>query len=346
MVTGGCGFIGSTLVLHLLDGGHEVLTFDAMTYAASPDTLAQLEQVPGHQFMRGDVCDADAVRTALSLFRPDWIVHLAAETHVDRSITGPGAFLRTNVMGTQTLLDVALHYWRDRDEAERAAFRLVLVSTDEVFGSLAPGERATELSRYDPRSPYAASKAAADHLACAWHQTYGLPVIVTNCVNNFGPRQFPEKLVPLAILNAIEGRPIGLYGDGLNIRDWIHCDDHASAVLAVLEEGRIGESYVIGARAEMSNLEIVRQICRHVDNATRRASPSERLITFVTDRPGHDRRYAVDPSKLERHTGWTARLTFEDGLRDCVAWYLANPGWWQPLRRERYGGERLGIAAA
>ncbi|HEX8417387.1 MAG TPA: dTDP-glucose 4,6-dehydratase [Methylobacterium sp.] len=347
LVTGGCGFIGSALVLHLVaELGHTVATLDALTYAANPVSLDSLANDPRHRLVEGDICDPDAVHALYAAFEPEAVMHLAAESHVDRSITDPGAFVRTNVIGTQVMLDGARsHYERLSGEA-RARFRFLHVSTDEVYGSLAPGAFFTEDSRYDPRSPYSASKAASDHLARAWAETYGLPVLVTNCSNNYGPRHFPEKLIPLMILNALEGRPLPVYGDGLNERDWIHVEDHARGLVAVLERGRVGETYLLGGRAVRNNLAVVRALCSAFDRLRPQGAPHDRLIRFVADRPGHDRRYAIDPGKAEAELGWVPSKTFEAALEEAVQWYLDNEAWWRPIREGRYTGERLGLSPA
>ncbi|WP_430913721.1 dTDP-glucose 4,6-dehydratase [Methylobacterium sp. sgz302541] len=347
LVTGGCGFIGSAVVLHLVrDLGHEVLTFDALTYAANPISLQPLDADPKHRFVKGDICDAEAVGRAFAEFKPQAVMHLAAESHVDRSITGPGAFIRTNVVGTQVMLDGARAHYATLQGAEKDAFRFLHVSTDEVYGSLPPDAFFTEDSRYDPRSPYSASKAASDHLARAWHETYGLPVLVTNCSNNYGPRHFPEKLIPLMILNALEGKPLPVYGDGLNERDWIHVEDHARGLVAVLERGTVGETYLLGGRSVRNNLAVVKALCAAFDRLRPESAPHERLINFVADRPGHDRRYAIDPSKSEREVGYVPARTFEQSLEDTVRWYLDNESWWRPIREGRYTGERLGLSPA
>ena len=344
LVTGGCGFIGSALVLHLVeDLGREVATLDSLTYAANPISLASLDGNPRHRLVTGDICDPAAVHALYAEFRPDAVMHLAAESHVDRSITDPGAFIRTNVVGTQVMLDGARTYWESLDGEARAGFRFLHVSTDEVYGSLPPDEFFTEDSRYDPRSPYSASKAASDHLARAWGETYGLPVLITNCSNNYGPRHFPEKLIPLMILNALEGRPLPVYGDGLNERDWIHVEDHARGLVAVLERGSLGETYLLGGRSVRNNLAVVKALCAAFDRLRPEHGPHERLISFVADRPGHDRRYAIDPGKAEREIGWTPTKSFEDALEDTVRWYLDNEAWWRPIREGRYTGERLGL---
>ena len=345
LVTGGCGFIGSALVLHLVqDLGHEVLTLDALTYAANPISLQPLADDPRHRLEQADICDPARVHALYAAFRPDAVMHLAAESHVDRSITDPGAFVRTNVIGTRVMLDGARTHWESLDGAAKAAFRFLHISTDEVYGSLPPDAFFTEESRYDPRSPYSASKAASDHLARAWHETYGLPVLVTNCSNNYGPRHFPEKLIPLMILAALEGKPLPVYGDGLNERDWIHVEDHARGLVAVLERGRIGETYLLGGRSVRNNLAVVKALCAAFDRLKPESGPHERLITFVADRPGHDRRYAIDPSKAEREVGWQPTKVFEQALEETVRWYLDNEAWWRPIREGRYSGERLGLA--
>ena len=344
IVTGGCGFIGSALVLHLVrDLGHEVTTVDALTYAANPVSLGPLDGDRRHRLVEADICDAGAMRAVVAETRPDAVLHLAAESHVDRSISEPGAFVRTNVVGTQSVLDAARAYWSDLTGEAKRAFRVLHVSTDEVYGSLPPGAFFTEASRYDPRSPYSASKAASDHLARAWHETYGLPVMVTNCSNNYGPRHFPEKLIPLMILNALEGRPLPVYGDGLNERDWIHVEDHAAGLVAVLEQGRVGETYLLGGRAVRTNMQVVHALCAAFDRLRPGSAPHERLISFVADRPGHDRRYAIDPSKAERELGWAPRAAFEERLAETVGWYLDNEAWWRPIREGRYQGQRLGL---
>ena len=345
LVTGGCGFIGSALVLHLVeDLGHEVLTLDALTYAANPVSLAPLKGNPRHRLYEADICDPAAVNAAFRDFAPEAVMHLAAESHVDRSITEPGAFIRTNVTGTQVMLDAARSHYEGLSGAGRDTFRFLHVSTDEVYGSLPPGGFFTEESRYDPRSPYSASKAASDHLARAWHETYGLPVLVTNCSNNYGPRHFPEKLIPLMILSALHGQPLPVYGDGLNERDWIHVEDHARGLVAVLERGRVGQTYLLGGRAVRNNLSVVQALCAAFDRLRPQGGLHERLITFVADRPGHDRRYAIDPGKAEAELGWAPTRSFEAALEDTIAWYLDNEAWWRPIREGRYQGERLGLA--
>jgi dTDP-glucose 4,6-dehydratase len=344
LVTGGAGFIGSALVLHLvLEGGHQVVTVDAMTYAANPRSLAPLKGHPRHRLIEADICDGPRMRAIFAEARPEAVMHLAAESHVDRSITGSGAFVRTNVLGTHALLEAARgHYDRLSGEA-KDAFRFLHVSTDEVFGSLGDEGFFTETTAYDPRSPYSASKAASDHLVSAWGHTYGLPVLISNCSNNYGPRHFPEKLIPLMILNALEGKALPLYGDGLNVRDWLHVEDHARALAAIVAKGRPGETYAIGARSERTNVQVVHTLCAALDRLNPEGAPHADLITPVRDRPGHDRRYAIDPSKIERDLGWRPQVSFEEGLEATVRWYLDNEDWWRPLRSEVYGGERLGL---
>ncbi len=343
LVTGGAGFIGSAVVRHLvLDRGAEVLVVDALTYAGDRRTLAPCEGRPGFSFLHADICDEAVMRDAMAGFAPDWVMHLAAESHVDRSIAGAAPFIRTNVGGTFSVLEAARATLAGYDAARRAAFRVLHVSTDEVFGSLGATGAFTEDTPYDPRSPYSASKAASDHLARAWHETYGLPTIVTNCSNNYGPWHFPEKLVPLITLNALEGRPLPVYGDGSNVRDWLFVEDHARALVAALERGQVGRTYCVGGRSERTNLEVVHAICDALDRLRPAGRPRRDLVTFVADRPGHDRRYAIDPSRAERELGWRASLTFEEGIGRTVAWYLDNAEWWGPLR-QRYAGERLGL---
>ena len=345
LVTGGAGFIGSAVARHLIaETDHQVLVLDKLTYAGNLDSLKPVENNPRYGFVQADILDASRLREILSSFRPHIVMHLAAESHVDRSIDGPGDFIQTNVVGTYTLLQAALHYWETLSGAERDGFRFHHVSTDEVFGSLGPEGFFTESSAYDPRSPYSASKAASDHLVRAWHHTFGLPVVVSNCSNNYGPYHFPEKLIPLVILNALEGKPLPVYGDGSNVRDWLYVEDHARALLRIAEAGRIGESYNVGGHNEKTNLEVVRAICATLDAVApdSRIGPRETLITFVKDRPGHDKRYAIDPAKIGRELGWRPQETFETGLAKTVRWYLDNRSWWERIRSGVYRGERLG----
>jgi dTDP-glucose 4,6-dehydratase len=335
-VTGGAGFIGSALVRRLVAESNDVVvTLDRLTYAGNLDSLAPAAS-DRHHFVRVDVCDADAVRQLLARWRPRAVMHLAAESHVDRSITGPGEFVRTNVLGTSVLLDESVRHWTSLPAAERDAFRFLHVSTDEVFGALGATGRFSEETPYRPSSPYAATKAGSDHLVRAWHRTYGLPVLVTNCTNNYGPYQFPEKLIPLMILSALEGRPMPVYGRGENVRDWLYVDDHVDALLAVLGRGRVGDTYCIGGDSERRNIDVVRAICATLDEmAPLPDGGRERLVTFVADRPGHDLRYAMDTTKIERELGWRAAHTFERGLRDTVRWYLDNRTWWERVRSRR-----------
>lgn len=346
LVTGGAGFIGSNLVrLILRETSHRVLVLDKLTYAGRLSSLASVASDPRFGFVQADVCDGAAVKRAFADFSPDRVIHLAAETHVDRSIDGPAAFVQTNIVGTYVLVEAALAHWRSLPRTRQDAFRLLHVSTDEVFGSLGGKGAFREDTPYAPRSPYSASKAASDHLALAWHHTYGLPVVLTNCSNNYGPHQFPEKLIPLTILNALEGRALPVYGNGENVRDWLHVQDHARALMLAAEHGRAGETYLIGARNECSNLDLVRTLCALVDVMAPDLAigPRAGLVTFVPDRPGHDLRYAIDPAKIERELGWRAVEDFESGLRKTVAWYLANRPWWDEIRGAGYCGERLGL---
>ncbi len=346
LVTGGCGFIGSNLVRHLLAATpHEVLNLDALTYAGNPRSLSDLENHPRYRFARADICDAPALAAHFAEFSPDWVLHLAAESHVDRSIDGPAAFLRTNVLGTFTLLQAARAHHERLSGAARDRFRFLHVSTDEVFGSLSPSAPAfTETTPYDPHSPYSASKAASDHFARAWRDTYGLPVLVTNCSNNYGPFQFPEKLIPVVILKALRGDPIPVYGQGENIRDWLYVGDHAEALLAVVSGGRPGETYNVGGDNERRNLDLVRLLCALLDELRPRADgrPYAEQIAFVADRPGHDLRYAIDASKIRRELGWRPRQDHVSGFRKTVAWYLENQAWWQTILDGSHRLERLG----
>ena len=342
IVTGGCGFIGSALVRSLVRDGADVLVIDKLTYAGVKESLKEVEG--RYSLVVADICDRNAVKDAFDSFRPDTIYHLAAESHVDRSIDGPMEFVRTNVEGTANLLDVSLEYWREKGE-----FTFQHISTDEVYGTLGSEGYFTESTPYSPHSPYSASKAASDHLVRAWHDTYGLPVLVTNCSNNYGPYHFPEKLIPLAILNCLEFKPIGVYGSGSNVRDWLYVDDHVRALRLVNEKGEPGRTYNVGAHCERTNLEVVRAICAAMDEM--RPVPASSglkghfdLVHFVKDRPGHDMRYAIDSSRLVNELGWKAEMDFETGLRATVRWYLENEWWWGPIRNGRYTGERLGRA--
>jgi len=342
LVTGGAGFIGSAVVRLAVARGHRVVNLDSLTYAANLENVAPVAGSPLYAFERADIRDRAALDRILAAHRPDAIMHLAAESHVDRSIDGPGAFIETNVTGTYNLLEAARAWWTAQGRPEE--FRFHHISTDEVFGSLGETGQFTEDTPYDPRSPYSASKAASDHLVRAWHETYGLPVVLTNCSNNYGPFHFPEKLVPVVILNALHGKPIPVYGDGGNIRDWLYVEDHADALLLVLEKGRIGRSYNIGGENEARNIDLVRTICGHMDRLRPDAAPHDRLIRFVADRPGHDRRYAIDPTRIRTELGWRPSVTVEEGLARTVEWYLQNEEWWRPLLTRQGVGERLGTA--
>lgn len=346
LVTGGAGFIGSALVRLLVrETGDEVLTVDKLTYAGNLANLAEVQDHPRHRFVRADIGDLELMRALLADFRPDVLVHLAAESHVDRSIDGSRAFIETNIVGTHNLLEAARAFWQDGCGRDPGRFRFHHVSTDEVFGSLGEEGLFTETSAYDPRSPYSASKAAADHLVRAWHHTYGLPVVLTNCSNNYGPYHFPEKLIPLVILNALEGKPLPVYGTGANVRDWLHVEDHVRGLRLVATRGRIGESYNIGGSGERRNIDLVRTICRLMDELLPESPhrPHERLITFVADRPGHDQRYAIDAGKIRRELGWRPCWELEAGLRATIRWYIDNRPWWEAIRAGTYRGERLGL---
>lgn len=340
LVTGGAGFIGSAVVRLAVSRGHEVVNVDALTYAANPANVADAAASPLYTFEHVDIRDRAALDRVFAAHRPDAVMHLAAESHVDRSIDGPGAFVETNVIGTFNMLEASRHYWTAQGRPE--GFRFHHISTDEVFGSLGETGQFTETTPYDPRSPYSASKAGSDHLVRAWHETYGLPVVLTNCSNNYGPYHFPEKLVPVVILKALAGQPIPVYGDGGNVRDWLYVEDHADALLLVVEKGQIGRSYNIGGENEATNIDLVRTICAHMDNLHPEGAPHADLITFVTDRPGHDRRYAIDPARIRDELGWRPSVTVEEGLRRTVEWYLGNRDWWQPLLSRDGVGQRLG----
>ncbi|CDZ30740.1 dTDP-glucose 4,6-dehydratase [Neorhizobium galegae] len=343
LVTGGAGFIGSAVVRHLvLVRNYNVLTVDKLTYAGNLASLAPIDGNPLHRFLRADICDRAMMQEAFDSFKPEWVMHLAAESHVDRSITGARDFVETNVIGSFTLLEAARHYWQDLAGKAKADFRFLHVSTDEVYGSLGEDGLFTEETPYDPSSPYSASKAASDHLAKAWGRTYGMPVIVSNCSNNYGPYHFPEKLIPLSVLNALEGKSLPIYGSGANIRDWLFVEDHARALGLIAERGRVGETYNIGGRNERRNIEVVRKICSIMDNMRPRKAPHVRLIAYVADRPGHDARYAIDATKIETELGWKAEENFDTGIEKTVKWYLENEWWWTPLRQESSGG-RLGL---
>ncbi|TCQ76122.1 dTDP-glucose 4,6-dehydratase [Ochrobactrum sp. BH3] len=350
LVTGGAGFIGSAVCRHLAsDPKVNVVNLDKLTYAGNLASLRQIENHPNYSFLQTDICDDTGVLEALRANEIDVVMHLAAESHVDRSIDGPGAFIETNIVGTFRLLNAALAYWRELPEPRKSAFRFHHISTDEVFGDL-PFDSGifTEETPYQPSSPYSASKAASDHLVRAWHETYGLPVVLTNCSNNYGPFHFPEKLIPLVILNALDEKPLPVYGAGANVRDWLYVEDHARALALVSTTGKLGESYNIGGRAERTNLNVVETICAILDKKRPRANGKSYadLITFVTDRPGHDRRYAIDATKIERELGWKPQETFETGLDKTIQWYLDNGWWWEPIRSGTYAGERLGSSPA
>jgi dTDP-glucose 4,6-dehydratase len=349
LVTGGAGFIGSAVCRHLIsERAFHVANIDKLTYAAN---LASLDSIAGNSkyaFHKVDICDRDGITAVFEREQPDGILHLAAESHVDRSITGSAEFIATNIIGTYTLLEAARAFWDRLPGARKDAFRFLHVSTDEVFGSLGDEGAFTETTPYDPSSPYSASKAASDHLAVAWYRTYGLPVLLSNCSNNYGPFHFPEKLIPLVITNALMGKPLPVYGQGTNVRDWLYVDDHARALVGILERGVPGESYNVGGRSERNNLAVVTALCAQLDTLKPRpdGKPHDSAISFVMDRPGHDFRYAIDPQKIESAIGWHARENFETGIEKTVRWYLGNEAWWRPLREKRYDGERLGLVAS
>lgn len=346
MVTGGAGFIGSAVCREIISNTpHRCVNVDKLTYAANLTSLKSIDNSPNYRFYEADICDGQKMAGILADEQVDAVMHLAAESHVDRSIDGPAEFVTTNVVGTYSLLEAARAHWEGLTAGTKETFRFLHVSTDEVFGSLGESGFFTETTAYDPSSPYSASKAAADHLVRAWHRTYGVPVLMTNCSNNYGPYHFPEKLIPLAISNALDGKQIGVYGKGDNVRDWLHVEDHARALLAVLERGQLGESYNVGGHAERTNLQVVEGICDCLDDVRPRADGTSHrdLMTFVPDRPGHDFRYAIAPEKIESDIGWKARWDFEAGLKHTVQWYIENEWWWRPLKEGTYSGARLGL---
>tara|TARA_R110002074_G_scaffold78987_3_gene178417 strand:+ start:326 stop:1366 length:1041 start_codon:yes stop_codon:yes gene_type:complete len=343
LITGGAGFIGSAVVRQAVAAGHEVINLDALTYAACLDNVASVSDSDRYSFEQVDIRDADALRDVFTRHKPDAVMHLAAESHVDRSIDGPGAFIETNINGTYNMLEAARALWLEQNKP--GAFRFHHISTDEVYGSLGPEGQFTEDTPYDPRSPYSASKAASDHLVRAWAETYGLPVVLTNCSNNYGPYHFPEKLVPVIILNALAGKPLPIYGDGSNVRDWLYVEDHADALLTVLARGETGRTYNIGGENERTNLQLVQTLCGILDDLRPKDTPYAEQITYVTDRPGHDARYAIDPTRIREELGWRPSVTVEEGLRRTVQWYLDNEAWWRPLQQRAGVGTRLGTKA-
>ncbi len=346
-ITGGAGFIGSAVVRQFMtETDATVINVDKLTYAGNLESVAEVSDNPRYHFEKVDICDAAAMQRLFADYQPDAVMHLAAESHVDRSIDGPAQFIETNILGTYTLLEATRNYWQGLPDAAKARFRFHHISTDEVYGTLGADGYFTEETAYQPNSPYSASKAASDHLVRAWHHTYGLPVVTTNCSNNYGPYHFPEKLIPLVIIKALRGEPLPIYGKGDNIRDWLYVEDHARALRLVLEKGRLGETYNIGGHNERTNLDVVKTICAHLDELLPDSQfvPHASLITYVADRPGHDKRYAIDAGKLERELGWRPAETFESGLRKTVEWYLNNRTWWERVLSGAYQGERLGLA--
>ncbi len=346
LITGGAGFIGSAVVRKAIADGARVVNLDALTYSANLENVASVADHPAYAFEQADICDRAAVEAVFRNHQPDAVMHLAAESHVDRSVEGPLDFVRANIVGTAVMLEVARDYWASLEEPRRSAFRFHHVSTDEVFGALGEDGEFTEETPYDPTSPYSASKAAADHLVRAWGRTFKLPVVITNCSNNYGPYQFPEKLIPTVITRALEGKSIPVYGDGRQVRDWLHVEDHADALLTVLANGKLDETYCIGGDADHRNIDVVRMICAELDKVAPANTPHADKITFVTDRPAHDFRYAIDASKIERELGWTPRVGLQAGLAETVRWYVENPGWTQRIRERGFASERLGLVKA
>lgn len=344
MVTGGAGFIGSALCRYLIQKtDHQILVFDKLTYSGNLNSLKCISQNPRFSFVQGDICDASAVSSSLNDFKPQAIMHLAAESHVDRSIDGPAEFIQTNLVGTFVLLESSLSYWRDLPLEAAKNFKFLHISTDEVFGSLGAEGLFDEMTPYAPTSPYSASKAGSDHLVRAWHHTYGLPTIITNCSNNYGPYHFPEKLIPLMVINALEQKPLPVYGKGVNIRDWLYVEDHAAALSLVLNKGVVGQSYNVGGNSEWRNIDVVKAICDCLDELCPKVETYHSLITYVADRPGHDLRYAIDSRKIQQELGWRPAVDFKTGLRATIIWYLENKDWWEAVRSGKYRGERLGI---
>jgi dTDP-glucose 4,6-dehydratase len=346
LITGGAGFIGSAVVRRAVADGHQVVNLDKLTYSANLENVASVADSPAYAFEQADICDEAAVRAIFARHKPDAVMHLAAESHNDRAIEGPLDFVRTNVMGTAVLLEAAREHWNGLPDDRKGGFRFHHVSTDEVFGALGEDGEFTEQTPYDPNSPYSSSKAGADHLARAWARTYGMPVVLTNCSNNYGPFQFPEKLIPTVITRALEGKSIPVYGDGRQVRDWLHVDDHAEALLLVLQKGRLGETYCIGGDATKRNIEVIRMLCEHLDRMAPANTPHADKIAFVTDRPGHDFRYAIDASKLETELGWKPRMPLLEGLEDTVRWYVDNRDWVEGIRQRGFQSERLGLVKA
>ncbi|MEO1708388.1 MAG: dTDP-glucose 4,6-dehydratase [Pseudomonadota bacterium] len=343
LITGGAGFIGSAVVRQALDAGHDVVNLDKLTYAANLDNLKGWDDRPGYQFSQTDICDSAALRLLFAQTKPDAVIHLAAESHVDRSIDGPGAFIETNIIGTFELLAAARGYYEGLAGDARDQFRFLHVSTDEVYGTLGAEGLFTETTPYAPNSPYSASKASSDFLVRAWGETYGLPVVTSNCSNNYGPYQFPEKLIPVVVLAALEGKQIPIYGKGENVRDWLYVEDHATALLTIVEKGKLGETYNVGGHNERRNIDLVTTICTLMDELSPKNHPHKDLITYVTDRPGHDMRYAIDAGKIERDLGWRPTVTVEEGMRRTVEWYLSNSWWWQAIRERGFSDDRLGL---